>query len=134
MGKEVIKTDKAPAAVGAYSQGVVAGEFLFTAGQIGLDPVTGVLVSDDVSQQTERVLDNLEAILYAADISFHDVIKSTIYLTDIGDFPVVNDHYKARFDGEKPPARSTVSVAALPLNAKVEIDIVAYVGETKIPK
>jgi 2-iminobutanoate/2-iminopropanoate deaminase len=132
MGKEVIKTDEAPAAVGAYSQAVVAGEFLFAAGQIGLDPVSGALVGEDVSGQTSQILDNLAAILEAAQVSFNDVVKSTIYLQDIGDFPVVNDLYKERF-GEKPPARSTVAVAGLPLGAKVEIDMVAYVGESNIP-
>ena len=134
MGKEAIHTDKAPAAVGAYSQAVTAGNFLFTAGQIGLDPTTGALVGDDVTVQTERVMENLAAILEAADISFGDVIKSTIYLIDIADFPLVDGLYKARFDGLTPPARSTVQVVGLPLGAKVEIDMVAYVGEANIPK
>lgn len=133
MGKEVIKTDAAPEAVGAYSQAVTAGVFLFTAGQVGLDPKSGSLVSDDVGEQTTRTLDNLAAILDEAGVTFNDVVKTTIYLADIGDFPVVNEIYKARI-GDTPPARSTVGVAALPLGAKVEIDMVAYTGETNIPK
>ena len=134
MGKETIHTDNAPSAIGAYSQAVVAGEYLFTAGQIGLDPATGALVGDDVSSQTEQVLKNLSAILEAADISFNDAIKATIYLADMADFPLVNDIYKTQFSAENPPARSTVQVAGLPLGAKVEIDMVAYVGEANIPK
>ena len=134
MGKETIHTDNAPSAIGAYSQAVVAGEYLFTAGQIGLDPATGALVGDDVVTQTEQVLKNLSAILEAADISFNDAIKATIYLADMADFPLVNDIYKTRFSAENPPARSTVQVAGLPLGAKVEIDMVAYVGEANIPK
>ena len=105
MGKETIHTDNAPSAIGAYSQAVVAGEYLFTAGQIGLDPATGALVGDDVVTQTEQVLKNLSAILEAADISFNDAIKATIYLADMADFPLVNDIYKTRFSAENPPSQ-----------------------------
>jgi 2-iminobutanoate/2-iminopropanoate deaminase len=133
MGKSSIHTYNAPAAIGAYAQGVRVENLLYTAGQVGLDPKTGVLAGDDVAAQATQVLKNLGAILEAAEATFADVVKSTIYLIDIADFPVVNEIYGSHF-GDNPPARSTVQVAGLPLGAKIEIDMVAYVGETNVPK
>ncbi len=123
--KKVVETSKAPAAIGPYSQAVVYdGRLIFTAGQIGIDPVTGELVPGGVEAQTERVMQNLAAILDAGLSSFDRVIKTTIFLTDISNFAVVNRIYAGFFD-DKPPARSTVQVAALPKGALVEIECVA---------
>jgi 2-iminobutanoate/2-iminopropanoate deaminase len=121
-----VKTDKAPAAIGPYSQGIVANGLLFTAGQIALDPGTGQLVSGDVTAQTERVLKNLEAVLASAGAAWKDVVKTTVYLQSMSDFPAVNEVY-GKMLGEARPARSTVQVAGLPRNAAVEIDAVAVV-------
>jgi 2-iminobutanoate/2-iminopropanoate deaminase len=121
-----VETDKAPAAIGPYSQGIVAGGFLFTAGQIALDPVSGQIVSNDVADQTERVLANLSAILTAAGCSWNDVVKTTVYLHDMADFPRVNEIY-AKTLGTARPARSTVQVSALPRGVLVEIDAVAHI-------
>lgn len=124
--RDVIRTDKAPAAIGPYSQGVVVsgGRTLFTAGQIALDPATGKVVSADVREQTERVMDNLAAVLAAAGMGFENVVKTTIFLLDFGDFAAVNELYGRRFAGS-PPARSTVQVARLPLDVRVEIEMIA---------
>lgn len=127
MDRRIVLTDKAPAAIGPYSQAVVAGGFVFTAGQIALVPGSGELVGADVRAQAEQVMRNLEAVLHAAGSSFSQVVKSTIYLTDMGDFAAVNEVYAARFP-QDPPARSTVAVRALPKGAAVEIDVVARVG------
>ncbi|MHB2034581.1 MAG: RidA family protein [Gemmatimonadaceae bacterium] len=116
-----IHTDKAPAAIGPYSQGVIANGFLFTAGQIAIDPATGQVVAGDVVAQTERVLANLKAILQAAGATWNDVVKTTVFLHDMSDFPMVNDAY-ARALGDARPARSTVQVSALPRNVLVEIE------------
>ena len=125
--RKVIHTDKAPGAIGPYSQAIVAGGLVFTAGQIGLDPASGELAGD-VAYQTQRAMQNLREVLAAAGADFNDVVKTTIYLVDLDDFIEVNDVYAAYFkDG--PPARSTVQVAALPMGALVEIDMVAAVGE-----
>lgn len=126
IAREVIRTDKAPAAIGPYSQGVVVsgGRTLFTAGQIALDPATGKVVSADIREQTERVMDNLAAVLAAAGMGFENVVKTTIFLLDFGDFGVVNEVYGRRFAGS-PPARSTVQVARLPLDVRVEIEMIA---------
>jgi 2-iminobutanoate/2-iminopropanoate deaminase len=121
-----VETDKAPAAIGPYSQGIVAGGFLFTAGQIALDPVSGQIVSNDVADQTERVLANLSAVLTAAGCSWNDVVKTTVYLHDMADFPRVNEIYGKTL-GTARPARSTVQVSALPRGVLVEIDAVAHV-------
>lgn len=123
---EVIRTDKAPAAIGPYSQGVMAVgvHTLYTAGQIALDPATGQMVEGDVTAQTERVMDNLAAVLSAAGFSFENVVKATIFLIDFDDFAAVNAVYGRRFAGS-PPARSTVQVARLPRDARVEIELVA---------
>ncbi|KAA3655449.1 MAG: RidA family protein [Chloroflexi bacterium] len=126
MAKEIIHTDDAPAAVGPYSQGVKAGNLLFTAGQVPLDPATGKLVEGDVVAQTEQVMKNLEAVLAAAGTNFDNVVKSTVFLADINDFAAMNGVY-GRYVGELPPARSAFQVAALPLGASVEIEMVVLV-------
>jgi len=124
MKPEVIETQAAPKAVGAYAQAVRAQGFVFLSGQIPLDPVTGELVVGDVAVQTRRVLDNLRAVLDAAGSALERAVKVSIYLTDMNDFAVVNQTYAAYFPEAK-PARSTVAVAALPRGAKVEIDVIA---------
>lgn len=125
-----VKTDKAPAAIGPYSQGVVSGGFLYTAGQIALDPESGQIVDGGIEAQTNRVMDNLQAVLDAAGCSWDDVIKSTVYLHDMAHFPVVNQIYGGRI-GSARPARSTVQVTALPRGALVEIDLVAAASGTE---
>ncbi len=124
MAKEIISTDKAPKAIGPYSQAIRAGGFLFCSGQIPLDPATGELVGGSVSGQTERVMDNIAAVLAAAGLTFGDVVKSTIYLADLADFAAVNEVYGKRFASD-PPARSTVEVKGLPKGAGVEIEVIA---------
>lgn len=123
MGNPV-STDAAPKAVGPYSQAIVAGNFIFTSGQIPLDPKTQQMVEGDIRVQTERVMDNLAAVLKAAGAGFGDVVKATIFLSDLGDFGTVNEIYGKRFPGN-PPARSTVQVAALPKGARIEIELIA---------
>jgi 2-iminobutanoate/2-iminopropanoate deaminase len=119
-----VQTDRAPAAIGPYSQAVAANGFLFTAGQIALDPTTGQVVAGDVTAQTERVLANLAAVLEAAGTSWSAVVRTTVFLHDMDDFPAVNQVY-ARVLGTARPARSTVQVAALPRGVLVEIDAIA---------
>lgn len=119
-----VHTDRAPAAIGPYSQAIAASGFLFTAGQIPLDPATGQVVAGDVTAQTERVLANLAAVLEAAGTSWDSVVKTTVFLHDMSDFPAVNQVY-ARVLGTARPARSTVQVAALPRGVLVEIDAIA---------
>jgi 2-iminobutanoate/2-iminopropanoate deaminase len=119
-----VHTDRAPAAIGPYSQAVAANGFLFTAGQIALDPTTGQVVPGDVTAQTERVLANLAAVLEAAGTSWASVVRTTVYLHDMNDFPAVNQVY-TRVLGTARPARSTVQVAALPRGVLVEIDAIA---------
>lgn len=126
MSIRTVQSDSAPAAIGPYSQGVVAGGFLYTAGQIALDPTTGQIVAGDVAAQTERVLTNLAAILASGGCSWRHVVKTTVYLHDMADFPRVNEIY-ARTLGDARPARSTVQVSALPRGALVEIDAVAHI-------
>lgn len=126
MNVRIVHTENAPAAIGPYSQAVVAGNFLFTAGQIPIDPATGQIVPGDVTAQTERVLRNLAAVLENAGASWSDVVKTTVYLQDMADFPRVNEVY-GRVMGEARPARSTVQVAGLPRGVLVEIDAVAVV-------
>jgi 2-iminobutanoate/2-iminopropanoate deaminase len=121
-----IQTDKAPAAIGPYSQGIVAGGFLFTAGQIAIDPASMQVVTGDVVVQTERVLANLTAVLAQAGCGWGDVVKTTVFLQDMADFPRVNEVY-ARTLGDARPARSTVQVSALPRGVLVEIEAVAKV-------
>ena len=126
MSVKILHTDKAPEAIGPYSQGTIANGFLFTAGQIAIDPASGQVVSGDVVAQTERVMTNLRAILDAAGVTWNDVMKTTVYLHDMADFPRVNEVY-ARALGNARPARSTVQVAGLPRSVLVEIDAVAVV-------
>ncbi len=114
----------APAAIGPYSQAIDAGDFVFLSGQVPIDPKTGELVQGDIGVQTDRALDNLGAVLEAAGCSFSDVVKTTIYLIDLGDFQAVNATYGKRFT-DAPPARATIQVSALPKNARVEIDAIA---------
>ena len=127
--KSIIQTGAAPDAIGPYSQGVRAraSEFLFLSGQIGLDPQTGELVPGDIEAQTERVLRNLEGVLTAAGGSLDQVVKTTIYLTDMEEFPRVNKVY-GKFFGESLPARATVGVSSLPKGALVEVEALAVVG------
>ena len=125
MKKKVIRTDGAPTAVGPYSQAIRVGDMVYTAGQIALDPATGQMVEGDIAAQTERVLLNLQAVLEAAGSSLKQVVKTTVFLQDMADFGAMNEVY-GRFFGKKPPARSTVQVAALPLGAKVEIEAVGF--------
>lgn len=127
MPVDAVSTPHAPAAIGPYSQGIVANGFLFTAGQIPLDPESGVVIDGDVTAQTERVLRNLTAVLEAGGTSWDRVVKTTVYLAEMADFPRVNDVY-ARMLGTARPARSTVQVAGLPRGVLVEIDAVATVG------
>ena len=127
MSVRIVHTDNAPAAIGPYSQAVVAGDFLFTAGQIALDPATGQIVHGDVTVQTERVMRNLTAVLEAAGTSWPNVVKTTVFLQDMADFPRVNEVY-GRMIGDARPARSTVQVSALPRGVLVEIDAVAVVN------
>ena len=126
MSKKVVHTDKAPAAIGPYSQGVIANGFLFTAGQIALDPASGQVITGGVAEQTERVLKNLTAVLESAGTSWNNVLKTTVFLHDMKDFPTVNEVY-ARMVGEARPARSTVAVSGLPRGVLVEIEAVATV-------
>lgn len=127
MSVTTISTPQAPAAIGPYSQAVVAGGFLFSAGQIALEPASGSLVPGGIVAETEQVLANLTAVLASAGATWGDVVRTTIFLADLGDFAVVNESYGARL-GEARPARSTVQVAALPRSARIEIDVVAWVG------
>jgi 2-iminobutanoate/2-iminopropanoate deaminase len=132
MPRQTIATPDAPKAIGPYAQAisVPAGRLVFCSGQIPLHPKTGEMVgAGDVRAQTERVLENLAAVLAAAGASFADVVKTTIFLTDLGDFAVVNEVY-ARFVGASPPARATVQVAGLPKGASVEIEAIAVLPPT----
>jgi 2-iminobutanoate/2-iminopropanoate deaminase len=124
-GRRVVSTGGAPRAIGPYSQAVVAGGFVFTAGQIALDPATGVLVGDrDPVRETERCLQNLEAVLAAAGASFADVVRCDVFLADLADFAAFNEAYAKAFPSD-PPARATVQVARLPKDARVEIAAIA---------
>ncbi len=123
-----IQTEAAPAAVGPYSQAICVGNMVYTAGQIPLDPASGSVIEGDIEAQTARVLDNLSAVLEAAGSSLNQVVKTTVFLQDLGDFAAMNGVYAQYFDAVK-PARSTVEVAALPLGVKVEIEAVAISAE-----
>ena len=127
MSREIIATENAPAAVGPYSQAVRVGSLVYTAGQIGLDPLLGHLRTG-IAAQTRQVMANLRAVLAAAGSSMDQVVKTTIFLQDMGDFATVNQIYGSAFT-VTPPARSTVAVAALPLGALVEIEVIALVQE-----
>ncbi|MDW7709175.1 MAG: RidA family protein [Deferrisomatales bacterium] len=125
--KTQIVTERAPAAIGPYSQAVAAGSYVFCSGQIPLDPATGQVVGKGVEEQTRQVLDNLRAVLEAAGSGLEHVVKTTVFLADMGDFPAMNAVYEGYF-GDKPPARSTIQAAALPRGAAVEIEAVALRG------
>jgi 2-iminobutanoate/2-iminopropanoate deaminase len=124
MALKQISTDNAPAAIGPYSQGIVTNGFVFTAGQIALDPVAGKIVEGGIVEQTERVMQNLQEVLKAAGASWGDVVKTTVYLHDLAHFPTVNEIY-GKWLGKARPARSTVQVPGLPRGALVEIDAIA---------
>ncbi len=126
MGKKVIHTDRAPKAIGPYSQAIRAGSFLFLSGQIPLDPRTGELVKGDVRQQTKQVLENIKGILESEKLAMEDVVKATIFLKDIGNFNQVNEVYATYFPSS-PPARSTVEVAKLPRDVEIEIEAIALI-------
>ena len=119
-----ILTPNAPAPIGPYSQAIRVGDVLFCSGQIPIDPTTGKLIEGDVEAQTRRVMDNIAAVLAEAGVGFEQVVKTTIYLVDMADFPKINPIYGERF-AAIPPARSTVAVAALPLGSRVEIEVTA---------
>jgi 2-iminobutanoate/2-iminopropanoate deaminase len=125
--KKVIHTEKAPKAVGPYSQGISTGNLLFTAGQVAIDPATGKLVEGGIQEQTRQALENLKAILTAARTDFSKVVKSTVFLQDMMNFAEFNQVYAEYFPSE-PPARSTFQVGALPLGAMVEIEMIALLG------
>jgi 2-iminobutanoate/2-iminopropanoate deaminase len=124
--KEVIRTTDAPRAIGPYSQAIKVNGMVFASGQIPLDPETQQIIEGDISKQTERVLRNLEGVLRAAGSSLAQVIKTTVFLVDISEFPMMNEVY-GRFFSENHPARSTIGVARLPRDARVEIDVIALV-------
>jgi 2-iminobutanoate/2-iminopropanoate deaminase len=122
--RSVVSTAAAPKAIGPYAQAIATDQLVFCSGQIPLDPATGELVSGSIADETRRVLDNLAAVLQAAGCGLGDVVKTTIFLTDLGHFADVNKTYGERF-ADQPPARSTIQVAALPKGARVEIEAVA---------
>jgi 2-iminobutanoate/2-iminopropanoate deaminase len=128
MQRTKISTKDAPAAIGPYSQAIRCGQFVYTAGQAALDPATGKLVGDDIQAQTHRTLQNLQAVLNSAGTSLANVVKTTVFLTKMSDFKAMNEVYATYF-GDPAPARSTVAVAELPLNALVEIECIALVDE-----
>jgi 2-iminobutanoate/2-iminopropanoate deaminase len=122
--KKVISTTEAPLAVGPYSQAIAAGQFLFCSGQIPLEPETGILIEGGIPRQTERVLQNIAAVLRAYGLEMEHVVKTTVFLTDLGNFAEMNAEYSKFFPSD-PPARSTIQVAALPKGANVEIEAIA---------
>ncbi len=127
MALRSIATPHAPGAIGPYSQGIIANGFLFTAGQIALDPASGQIVEGGIQEQTTRVMANLKGILEAAGLSFSDVIKTTVFLVDMADFAPMNEIYAKAF-GDHKPARSTVAVSGLPRGVRVEIEVIAQAG------
>ena len=126
--KTRIHTDKAPAAIGPYSQAVLAGDFLYVSGQLPLDPVSGAMAGDTAAEQAEQSIRNLSAILEASGMTLDDVVKTTVLLADIADFAAVNEVYAKHFTGAVLPARAAFAVRDLPKGAKVEIELVAYKG------
>lgn len=124
--KKVIRTDLAPAPVGPYSQAMQAGPYVFCSGQIAIDPKTNQVVLGSVQEQTELVMKNIEGVLKAAGANWSNIVKTTIFLTDMADFPKVNEIY-GRYFPENPPARSTIAVAALPKGVNVEVEVTLYI-------
>ncbi|HEV8185542.1 MAG TPA: RidA family protein [Chthoniobacterales bacterium] len=131
--KKIVSTTEAPAAVGPYSQAVRVGQIVFTAGQIPLHPQSGQIVSEDIAEQTRQVLNNLTAVLKAENLTFDHIVKTTVFMTDLGQFQTMNEVYGSYF-GDQPPARSTVQVSALPKGARVEIDCIAVSDQTPAGK
>jgi 2-iminobutanoate/2-iminopropanoate deaminase len=124
---QAVSTGSAPKALGPYSQAIRAGDLLFVSGQVPIDPATGELVTGDIAAQTRRVLQNIGEILKAAGRSYEQVVRTTVYLADLADFPLMNETYGTFFTPPQ-PARSTIQAARLPRNARIEIDVVAYLG------
>jgi 2-iminobutanoate/2-iminopropanoate deaminase len=124
MERSVISTERAPAAIGPYSQAIAAGGLIFVSGQLAIDPATGELVSGDIAAMTRQIFRNIEAVLAAAGSGLDKIVKTTVFLADLGDFQTMNGAYSEFFPAQ-PPARSTVQVARLPRDAKVEIEVVA---------
>ncbi len=125
MQKKIIFTEKAPAPIGPYSQAVLIGNTLYTSGQIALHPQTGELILDDIETETRQVMENMKAVLAAADMTFENVVKTSIFIMNMGDFARINSVYGSYFDEKTAPARETVQVACLPKNVNVEISMVA---------
>ena len=125
MSKKIINTTKAPQPIGPYSQAIKTGNMLFTSGQIAINPITNELVVSDISSETKQVMENLKAVLAAADYTFDNVIKSTIFIADMNDFAAINTVYGSYFDEKTAPARETVQVARLPKDVSVEISVIA---------
>ena len=123
--KQIIFTEKAPAPIGPYNQAILVGNTLYTSGQIAINPTTGNLVLDTIEVETKQVMENMKAVLEAAQMSFENVIKTTIFITDMNDFGKINTIYGSYFDEKSAPARETVQVAALPKNVNVEISVLA---------
>lgn len=123
--KKIIYTDKAPAPIGPYNQAVLVGNTLYTSGQIALDPVTMELVLDDIETETKQVMENMKAVLASADMTFENVIKTSIFIMNMGDFTRINTVYARYFDENTAPARETVQVACLPKNVNIEISMIA---------
>jgi 2-iminobutanoate/2-iminopropanoate deaminase len=128
--KDIITTDRAPQAIGPYSQAVRAGDLIFASGQIPIDPATGEFVAGGVAEQTEQVLRNLSAVMDAAGVGMNQVVKTTVFLADMNDFVAMNEVY-GRYFGEAPPARATVQAARLPRDARVEIEAIAVVNRDR---
>jgi len=133
MNKKIVATDKAPAAIGPYSQGITLGNLVFTAGQVGILPGSKDFAGADVASQTRRALQNVQAVLEAAGSCLHHVVKTTVFLLDMKEFSQMNEVY-AQFFKENPPVRSTVQVAALPLGARVEIEAIAEACDCHTPQ
>ncbi len=131
--KKIVSTKEAPAAVGPYSQAVRVGQMVFTAGQIPLNPQSGQIVSEDIGEQTRQVLNNLTAVLKAENLTFDHIVKTTVFMTDLGQFQTMNEVYASYFT-DQPPARSTVQVSALPKGARVEIEVIAVSDQTPAGK
>jgi 2-iminobutanoate/2-iminopropanoate deaminase len=123
-----ISTSSAPKALGPYSQAIRAGQFLFVSGQVPIDPATGDLVGGTIVDQTRRALQNIGEILNAAGASFQEVVRTTVYLADLADFPLMNEAYATFFSAPQ-PARSTIQAARLPKDARIEIDVIAFLGD-----
>ncbi|MFL1012628.1 RidA family protein [Flavisericum labens] len=125
--KKVITTSNAPAPIGPYNQAILTGNTLYISGQIALDPATGKLVLDNIKEETTQVMQNLKAVLKAANMTFENVVKSSIFISNMDDFSIINDVYGSYFDEAKAPARETVQVAKLPKNVNVEISMIAVI-------